>query len=208
MNVYDFDGTIFYPNATFKFAVWCILRHPSLLFTYVPRMLFDVVKYKLRIISMYKFGRSFFRYMTLIPDFDKQIEAFWDKNEKNISQWYMKQKKSDDLIISASPECIVKPITNRLGVNLVGTLYDHEMGVFYGNFMLAKNKARFIIEMDMPVIDNFYSDSISDTPLALCSENAYLVTKRAKKPVKWPEFSQEDIEKIRESIDIGYKYFE
>jgi len=208
MNVYDFDGTIFFPNATFKFAVWCILRHPGLLFTYVPQMLFNALGYKMGKVPMYKYGRSFFKYMMLIPDFDKQIEAFWNKNERHISKWYLKQKRSDDLIISASPECIVRPITDRLGVNLVGTLYDHEMGVFYGNFMLAKNKARFIIELGMPEIENFYSDALSDTPLALCAEHAFLVKRMATKPTKWPEISECDIEKIKKKLDIGYGYIE
>lgn len=208
MNAYDFDGTIFFPNVTFKFAVWCILRHPGLLFTYVPQMLLNALGYKMGKIPMYKYGRSFFKYMMLIPDFDKQIEAFWNKNERHISKWYLNQKRSDDLIISASPECIVRPVTERLGVNLVGTLYDHEMGVFYGNFMLAKNKARFIIELGMPKIENFYSDSLSDTPLALCAEHAFLVKRMATKPTKWPEISECDIEKIKKKLDIGYGYFE
>jgi len=206
MNVYDFDGTIFFPNATFKFAVWCIFRHPRLLFSYVPKMLIDAAKYKLGIIPMYRFARSFFKYITMIPNFDKEIEAFWDKNEKHISKWYLKQKRNDDLIISGSPECIVKPISDRLGVNLVGTLYDQELGVFYGNFMLAKNKARFVIDLGMPVIENFYSDSLSDTPLALCAEHAYHVKKMATKPVPWPELSKSEIEKVKKKIDIGYEY--
>jgi phosphoserine phosphatase len=39
-------------------------------------------------------------------------------------------KKDDDLIISASPTCIIEPIAKRLGVNYMATEYDREFGVF------------------------------------------------------------------------------
>ena len=208
MNVYDFDGTIFYPNCTFKFAIWCILRHPGLLFTYVPHMLKDAASYKLGKMEYHKFIRSFFSYMMKLKDFDKQVQAFWDKNEKNISAWYKAQKKDDDLIISGSPECLVQPIAERLGVNLKATLYDRETGVLYGNLMLGRSKSRTVIDMGMPVIDNFYSDSLSDTPIALCAEKAFLVTKKATKPVPWPEVTDENLKKIKEKIDTGWRYIE
>ena len=47
-------------------------------------------------------------------DFDEQIERYWDKYEKRISAWYLAQKQPDDLIISASPACIIGPIAKRL----------------------------------------------------------------------------------------------
>lgn len=208
MNVYDFDGTLFYPNSTYKFAVWCILRHPGLMISYVPHMLKSGMLYKLGKMPSYKFLRIFFGFLPKLKDFDKQIEAFWDKNEKKIAKWYLAQKQSSDLIISGSPECIVKPIVDRLGVNLMATQYDREYGVLYGNIMLAKSKSRFIIDMGMPVIDNFYSDSLSDMPIALCSENAFLVTNKATKPIPWPKFSRESYKKISRQVAMDWKYLE
>ena len=54
-----------------------------------------------------------------------------------------------------------------------------EFGVFLDNMMYAKEKAKYIIDHGFPVIENFYSDSLADTPLALCAEKAHLVTKKA-----------------------------
>ena len=65
--------------------------------------------------------RKFFSYLTLIDDFDEQIERYWNKNEKKIASWYLAQKRPDDLIISASPDCIIAPIAKRLGVNFMAT---------------------------------------------------------------------------------------
>ena len=208
MNVYDFDGTIFYPNCTFKYAVWCILRHPRLLFTYVPPMLWQAAGYKLGRVPEYRFLRTFFSYLGQIPDYDREIEAFWDKNEKHIASWYLRQKKEDDLIISGSPECIVGPIAERLHVKIMATMYDRETGVFYGNLMLGKSKSRYVMELGLPRIDHFYSDSLSDTPIALCAEEAYLVRKRATTLTPWPALSEKNRRRIRRKIDNGWKYID
>ena len=117
--------------------------------------------------------RKFFSCLTMIDDFDAQIERYWDKNEKKIAPWYLKQKRPDDHIISASPTCIIAPIAKRLGVNYVATEYDREYGVLLNNLMYAKEKAKYIIDHGFPMIENFYSDSLADTPLALCAENHY-----------------------------------
>lgn len=124
--------------------------------------------------------RKFFSYLTLIDDFDEQIERYWNKNEKRNVPWYLAQKKPDDLIISASPSCIIEPIAKRLGVNFMATEYDREYGVYLNNMMYAKEKAKYIFDHGFPMIDNFYSDSLADTPLALCAEKAYLVTNKAR----------------------------
>ena len=140
----------------------------------------------------------------LIDDCDEQIERFWDKHEKRISSWYLAQKKPDDLIISASPDCIISPIARRLGVNYVATGYDREFGVFMNNLMYAKEKSIYIIEHGFPVIDNFYSDSLSDTPLALCADKAHLVTNGATTVIDWPELDQPTKEKVWKKIDTGW----
>lgn len=57
--------------------------------------------------------------------------------------------------------------------------------------MLAKEKTRYIIEKGFPIIENFYSDSLSGTPLALCSEKANLITNKAQKINVWPESDKE-----------------
>lgn len=205
MNVYDFDGTIFYTNSTVSFGFWCVWHHPTLIFTYGPRVVWSFIRYKLRKIPNYLMQRELFRYLTMINDFDEQIERYWDVYEKKISTWYLEQKRSDDLIISSSPSCIIAPIAQRLGVNHVATEYDRELGVLVNNLMYAKEKARYIFDQGFPVIENFYSDSLADTPLALCSEKAHLVTNNATTVVDWPELDPETVAKVKREIDTGWK---
>ncbi len=204
MNVYDFDGTIFPTDCSIGFCIWCMNRHPKLWFTFAPKAIKNVILKKKGKLSEAAMQRKFFSYLTLIDDFDKQIERYWDKNEKKIAPWYLAQKRSDDLIISASPECIIGPIAKRLGVNYMATEYDREFGVYLNNMMYAKEKAKYIIDRGFPVIENFYSDSLADTPLALCAEKAHLVTKKASTVIDWPDLDKETMGKVKKKIDTGW----
>ena len=204
MNVYDFDGTIFYSDCSIGFAFWCLKRHPKLWFTYFPSVIKSFFQYKKGKIPNYLMQRKMFSYLTMLDDFDVQIEKYWDKYEKRISEWYLAQKRPDDLIISASPSCIIGPIARRLGVNYIATEYDLEFGVFVNNLMYAKEKAKYIIDHGFPVIDNFYSDSLADTPIALCAEKAYLITEKATKVNDWPDLDPDTMEKVKNKINTGW----
>ena len=204
MNVYDFDGTIYYTDCTIDFGFWCMNRHPKLWFTYFPKAVRAFVQHKRGKIPNYLMQRILFSYLTKVDDFDEQIEKYWDKHEKKISKWYLDQKKPDDLIISASPTCVIGPIAKRLGVNYIATEFDRTYGVFLNNLMYAKEKARYIIDHGFPVIDNFYSDSMADTPIALCAEKAYLVTNKATTLNEWPHIGPDLAKKVKKKIDTGW----
>ena len=204
MNVYDFDGTIYAGDCSIGFAFWCMNRHPALWFTFFPRALKSVILYKKGRMTRTLMMRQFFSYLGKVDDFDTQIEKFWDKNEHRIAAWYLAQKKPDDLILSASPTCVIGPIARRLGVDYAGTEYDREYGVFLDNLMYAKGKARYIIDAGFPVIENFYSDSLADSPIALCAEKAHLVTDRASKVSDWPHLDPETMKEVRRKIDTGW----
>jgi len=204
MNVYDFDGTIFPGDCSIGFAIWCMNRHPTLWFTYFPRIAWALVQYKRGKIPNYKLQAVMFSYLTKVDDFDVQIERYWDRNEKRIAPWYLAQKRPDDLIISASPLCIIERIAGRLGVNCVATEYDREFGVFMNNLMYATEKSMYMIEHGLPQIENFYSDSLADTPLALCSDHAHLVTDNATTVADWPKLDTLTKEKVRKKIDTGW----
>lgn len=204
MNVYDFDGTIYPTDCTIGFGFWCMNRHPKLWFTFFPKMIVTLIRRKTGKIPEYLLQRTLFSFLTLVDDFDVQIERYWDKNEKKVAPWYLKQKRDDDLIISASPSCIIEPIANRLGVNFMATEFDREFGVFTNNLMYAKEKAKYIFDHGFPTIENFYSDSLADTPLALCAEKAHLVSNKARTVKPWPDLDVETMSEVKEKIDTGW----
>ena len=156
MNVYDFDGTIFPGDCSIGFALWCANRHPKLWFTWFPRTVWAFVQYKRGKIANYQLQRTMFSYLTKVDDFDVQIERYWDRNEKKIAPWYLAQKRPDDLIISASPLCVIERIAGRLGVDCVATEFDRELGVLTNNLMYATEKSMYMIERGLPQIENFY----------------------------------------------------
>ena len=207
MNIYDFDGTIFPKDCSIDFCLWCMNRHPKLWFTFFPKAIKIVIQHKTGKISESRKQREFFGYLTMIDDFEVQIERYWDKNEKKIAPWYLAQKRPDDLIISASPNCIIEPIANRLGVSFMATDFDREYGVFLNKFKYAKEKARYIIDQGFPVIENFYSDSLADTPLAMCAEKAHLVTNKARTVIDWPELEADTVTKVKKKIDTGWNSY-
>ncbi len=204
MNVYDFDGTIFPTDCSIGFCFWCMKRRPKMWFTFAPKAIKNIILRKTGKIPEYKMQREFFGYLTLIDDFDEQIERYWDKNEKKIAPWYLAQKRPDDLIISASPDCIIGPIAKRLGVNFIATEFNRKYGVFLNNLMYAQEKAQYMIDHGFPLIENFYSDSLADTPLALCAEKAHLVTKKASTVIDWPDLDEETLSKVHEKVDTGW----
>lgn len=207
MNVYDFDGTIYPTDCSIDFCFWSMKRHPKLFFTFFPKAIKNLILRKLGKMTEATMQREFFGYLTLVDDFDEQIERYWDKNEKRIAAWYLAQKRPDDLIISASPNCIIEPIANRLGVRFMATDFDREYGVFLNKMKYAKEKARYIIDQGFPMIENFYSDSLADTPLALLAEKAHLVTNKASTVVDWPDLDEETMAEVKEKIDTGWKSY-
>ena len=98
MNVYDFDGTIYYPDCALSFALWCINRHPSLVFTYLPKAVGAIVGHRIGKVPRFVMERTFFSFLCKVKDFDVQIERFWDKHEKKISEFDFMERDSYDKI--------------------------------------------------------------------------------------------------------------
>jgi phosphatidylglycerophosphatase C len=55
---------------------------------------------------------------------DERVLEFWDKHEHNVFEYYFLQKHPTDVIISASPEFMLKPICDKWGVNLIASIVD------------------------------------------------------------------------------------
>ena len=86
----------------------------------------------------------------------------------------------------------------------MATDFGREYGVFLNKMKYAKEKARYIIDQGFPMIENFYSDSLADTPLALLAERAHLVTNKASTVTDWPDLDAETMSKVKKKIDTGW----
>jgi len=175
MNIYDFDDTIYSGDSTLDFYWYCLKNYPRT-FLAVPIAFFGFALFKLSIISKTLFKQRFFSFLRYVPEIDSVVLAFWDNNESKIQKWYLKQKRVDDIIISASPEFLLMPICNKLGVKLIASQVNKHTGVFTGENCYGEEKIkRLVSEYKKVIIEKFYSDSLSDYPLAKLAKNAYLV---------------------------------
>jgi len=175
MNVYDFDGTIYNGDCSIDFYLFCINKNFKLL-KYLPQQLKAILLFKSKKINLTEMKEIFFVFLRDI-NLNEYLKEFWKKKEHCIKEWYLKQKKDDDVIISASPEFLLQPICKKLGIkHLIASKVNSSTGKFEDENCKGQKKVElFNQKFPNTSIDNFYSDSISDEPLAKIANNAYLV---------------------------------
>lgn len=180
MNVYDFDKTIYDGDASLDFWKYSIKKQPLLL-SYLPHQVLSAALFKFKLISRKEFKQRFFSFLKSLHTLN--LVDFWDQHQSKIKPWYLEQKKSDDLIISASPEFILKEMTDRLQISLIGTKMDEKTGKITGENCRGEEKVRrFKKQYQDALINQFYSDSHSDTPLKLLAKESFLVKKDQLSP--------------------------
>lgn len=183
MNVYDFDGTIYKGDSTLDFFRFELNKNERL-FCYIPKVLNSYIKYKKQKISKTEFKESVFEFLKDISDTEKEVSDFWKRHNAKIYPWYLKQKKDDDIIISAGPEFLLKPICDEIGVQLIATKVNPKSGKIDGINNNDKEKLRRLRECGVEHIDSFYSDSKSEVVIAETADKAYFVING--RVTEWP----------------------
>lgn len=183
MNVYDFDGTLYRGDSSLDFCLYVLRKKPFVIGT-LPDLVLAWIRYRNHQISKTAFKERIFSFLPCIETVSL-VKTFWDTYEKNIMEWYPSRQQEDDMIISASPEFLIKPIAQRLGIRyVIASRVDPQTGKFNGlNCHDEEKVKRLYEEFPNAVIDDFYSDSLSDLPLARIAKRAYFV--RRGKPEKW-----------------------
>ena len=186
MNVYDFDKTIYHGDSTAHFFIYCLKTQPSI-WKWLPYQALCTIPFALKITEKTVFKQRFYRFLTSVKDIDKTVEEFWAIHKKNIKPFYYKTQKPDDVIISASPYFLLEPIIKQLNIScLMASNVDKFTGKYDGVNCHGKEKVRRFYEVFPDgVIDCFYSDSLSDSPLAEISKQAVMVKNHELLP--WPK---------------------
>lgn len=183
ISVFDFDGTIYKGDSTIDFFLYSLYKKPFLI-RYLPKQIKGFILYLTRRISKTQFKEYFFCFLSGI-DCEKMVNDFWASNERKIYEWYLVQKNENDIIISASPEFLLRPICERLGIeNLIASQVDELTGIFERENCFGEEKiVRLKEEYKMEKIDRFYSDSENDLPLAKIAEHPYRI--KNGEVIKW-----------------------
>ena len=176
MNVYDFDNTLLRGDSSARFFAFCLRRFPRMWLD-IPAQALNGLLFALRLRKKQAFKQRMFHYLTLIGDVDAAVEAFWQANFSRIKGWYPPRHRDDDVVISASPEFLVRPACERLGIRgVIGSPVEKNTGRFLGPNCHGQEKvARFRAMFPDGEIEAFYSDSHSDDPLAALAKEAWLV---------------------------------
>ena len=185
MNVFDFDKTIFDGDSTQKFLVYLIKKYPRLLLK-MPGFGVNALLFGLKIRKKQAFKQRMFRaFFSGIPDIYACLDDFWDKNMSGVKKWYAKVQREDDVVITASPVDIVRPCCERLGIKYVmGSPVDMKTGLYTGPNCHGEEKiVRFEAAFPGAAVEEFYSDSHSDDPMARIARKAIMI--RGEQLLPW-----------------------
>ncbi len=177
-NVYDFDGTIYDGDSSVDFYLYCLKRKTSIIFL-LPIQILGIILYKLKIKNKEYMKEKYFCFLKKIKNIDDYVEDFWEKNDCKIKEWYLDQSDKTDVIISASPEFLLKPLKEKLDIDkIIGSKVNKKNGVFESKNCYGEEKiVRFEKEYkNIKSSISFYSDSIkADKPMMKYAKDAYLV---------------------------------
>lgn len=181
MTVYDFDNTIYDGESGFDIFMFYLKKDPLTITKFIPKFGECFIKYKTGKISadsvVDEYGDLLKSYCVQIDDIERDVQEFWDENEKKIKSFYAKIHTEDDVIVSACPEFLLSEICRRIGVkHYIGSLIDPKTGEIE-RVCYKQNKIKAFYGVYGEIrIDDFYTDSMSDKPMMDISENVYFVT--------------------------------
>ena len=184
MHVYYFDNTLLKGDSTSRFFAFCMARYPRMWLD-IPAQAANGLLFMLRLRKKQPFKQRMLHILALIGAVGAAVDAFWRKNLSRIKAWYPPRHRDDDVVISASPEFLIRPACAKLGIRCVmGSPVDKRTGRFLGPNCHGQEKVtRFHARFPGARIGEFYSDSHSDDPLAALAERAYLV--RGERLLPW-----------------------
>jgi len=178
MTGYDFDKTIYKGDSSTDFFIYMMLTRPYLLL-FFPWFIIVGIIYACKFINKKELKQCLFFFVPWYSNIAKIVDKFWKRNANKIQDWYMNQKKDDDIIISASLAFILKPIMETLNIkNWIATSYSVRTGKILGQNCYGEAKVvEFKRLYKKAKLEAFYSDSMSDLPMFKVADKAFFVNK-------------------------------
>lgn len=199
MNAYDFDKTIYDGDSTADFYRYTFFKYPKTR----KYLLVTAWAFFLYIIGYYtktEFKEKMYSFLKGIPNINTALANFWDSHKKNIKEYYLNQRRADDIVISASPEFLLEPICKDLGIQyLIASRVNPNTGKYTGENCYGKEKVvRLNAYMPAHSIDEFYSDSVSDDPLGTLAKKSFIVC--GEKIIKREEYVLSPLKRFKQTF--------
>lgn len=195
--VYDFDKTIYDGDVTYDFYKYCFKRFVKVR-KYFFVQLWAIIKYLLGFYKWTQFKEKMLGYLKKLDEIDLVVQEFWEQHKKKLKKWYLEKDHSQDVVISASPEFLLEKICcEYLHVKmLIGTKASKKTGAIIGKNCYGNQKVeRLNQKIQNYKIKEFYSDSLSDEPLAKLAERSYLVQK--DNLINWQDYKLPTTSKLK-----------
>lgn len=173
MDVYDFDKTLYRGDSTADFTLHCLWYYQRTLTT-LPGTAAAVIRWKRGQITKTDFKDALYRYLPFVPDIAAEVARFWSSHEARIGGPCDPQP--GDLVISASPEFLLRDVCARRGWQLLASPVDPQTGRVMGPNCSGEEKVRRFREAYPEAsVGRFFSDSRNDTPMARLADQAFFV---------------------------------
>ena len=176
MNIYDFDGTLYDGDSTFDFMRFLFGRYPRIALR-MPYIVGEFTKYKCRLQDKTDFKEKLYRVFAAVPDMEREVRLFWESHDDKLKKYYKTTRTETDVVISASAEFLITPACRELGITrVIGSRVDMTTGKYTGlNCHGAEKIVRFRALYPDEPIEEFFSDSHADDPLARVAKRAWMV---------------------------------
>lgn len=176
--LYDFDGTIYDGDSSVDFFKFCLKKDKSI-YKMLPKLVIKFLAYKSKNITDTELKEYVFSFLKNFKNIDKVVKEFWETHESKIKNFYLEKKHDQDIIISASPEFLLKPICEKLKVkDLIASDVDKTTGKFKKPNNRGEEKVKeFYKKYPKAEILEMYSDSLHDKPLLDLAKKSYFVKK-------------------------------
>lgn len=197
MNIYDFDGTIYDGDSSVDFFKYC-LKKKKKIYLLFPGILLYFMLFLLKIKTKEEFKSKYFSFLKYFDNIDEVVNEFWDKNLYKIKKFYLDKRKSTDIIISASPEFLLKPVSEKLKFKLIATKVDKKNGEFLEKNCYGEEKVKRLNKINVYECSEFYSDSLSDIHLIMIARKAFIVKKN--EIINFNDYKEPLLHKIRKFI--------
>ena len=179
MNVYDFDNTIYDGESAVDFFFFCLKKDITLL-RLLPLLLIKLVKYKMCLITIDELREYVEKYAKdLLDDFenlDEILKEFWKKHLKKIKPFYLKQKREDDILLTATFGFLIEIPVKELGIK---TVISSEIDTKTGKLLRLCYREHKPELLKKYITENekicFYTDSMNDKAMIDFADEAYLV---------------------------------
>jgi len=175
-NLYDFDGTIYDGDSSVDFFKFCCKKNKKIKNS-IFKIVLSFIKYKTKYLTITEFKEVVFSFLNYFDNIDDLVNDFWHAYKEKIKDFYLAKDHSKDIIISASPYFLLKPICDELKVkDLIASDVDSKTGKFNKPNNRGEKKVKeFQKKYPKSKIEEMYSDSMHDKPLLELAKNSYLV---------------------------------